>query len=235
LATILASWITASSIMAAGSPLLPVSARMLGSYAGPLMGLVFAYVGEVLRRLNSDYESQAARKVATQRRSATIRAGLERWNSENAPLIEFVSPMLVRIASGDAISPAMAQDCKALEACCRDYLRSPGFVDRQLLAIAFEARRQGCEIVLDIASPPPEPLLSALRAAVADAVRCRCTTLVLTRIAGGPTTFVVKGSATSLQLVADAVQLRLTREASLNMVPTFLGTALLLELTADSA
>ena len=232
---VLSSWFAAAWLMGGSSLQVLVLGRLLGSYVGPLLALVFAYVGELLRRLDEDLRVQSARRAATQLRAAEVRAGLERWDSENSPLIDFVTPTLVSLASGGPITVEVADTCRAVEACCRDYLRSPGFVDRNLLATAFEARRRGCEIVLDVATPPSEPLLGALRRAVADAVVCGCTTLVLTRIAGGPTTLVVKGEDTCLRQVSDAVPLRLRSEASLDLVPTYLGTALLLELTADSA
>lgn len=233
---VLGSWVAAAWLIGGNSLQLLVLARLLGSYVGPLLGLVFAYVGELLRRLDEDLRVQSARRAATQLRAAQVRAGLERWDSENSPLIEFVTPTLSTLASGGPITVEIADTCKALEACCRDYLRSPGFVDRSLLGTAFRARKRGCEVVLDLAASPGEPLLGALRNATADALQLEhLTGLNLTRIAGGPTTLVIKGEQEHLESAAAIIQRRLSRDTSLEAVPTLLGTALLLEIAPEPA
>ncbi len=196
-----------------------------------LLAPVFAYVGEILRRVDLEQQTQLARRAATQRQSAEVRARLELWDSENAPLIEFVTPALTDLAAGLVVTPDVARDYRAREACCRDYLRSPGFVDRHLLSVSFEARERGCDIVLDLSEPPIEPELGALRMAVSDALATAgVTALNLTRIPGASTTLVIKGSESGLKAAAGSVTQRLARDAALDSTCTFLGTAVLLEI-----
>jgi hypothetical protein len=71
--------------------------------------------------------------------------------------------------------------------------------------------------------------------AVVDALQVEgVTALNLTRIAGAPTTLVIKGDKDCLANAGEVIRYRLARDASLEVASTFLGTALLLELTDDS-
>ena len=110
-----------------------------------IVGTLFAAglrrTGDEIRRLTTEGTLRAGAEAAT---IATAREREERLLA----LGEFATPMLERLASGAAITPADRLEYALAEAELRDGLRAPSLVLPDVSAAARSARRRGVEVVL---------------------------------------------------------------------------------------
>ena len=108
---------------------------------GTLFATALQGTAERVRRLTAESMLRAGAEAAT---TATAREREERLLS----LGEFATPLLEKLASGAAITPADRLEYALAEAELRDGLRAPSLVLPDVSAAARSARRRGVEVVL---------------------------------------------------------------------------------------
>ncbi|MDF3280950.1 ATP-binding protein [Gordonia sp. N1V] len=143
----------------------PVPGLLLIGPSGGFVAIAIVF-GTVNRSVAQALVSARARATETAAESAATRAAADERAVQLAPITALARPLLISLAQGAPITPALRLHCALTEARLRDLLRARGLCTPDLDDAVDDARRRGVIVTLlddrgldqfDDHDPPPLP------------------------------------------------------------------------------
>lgn len=151
---VIACWLGTFAVLAVdATERTALALSLAGVYAGALVSSVFAFIGWTISLSHSALQQQAQEREVAFQESAGVMRSSKQWADENRNLITRVTPTLEQLAQAHTIPADLREDCRVLEAGCRDQLTAPTLVTQETAAALEGARRRGATVRL---SAPPD-------------------------------------------------------------------------------
>lgn len=163
-AVVVLSWLAAAITIAASSsqPLGTLGFELAGFYAGPLAATVFGVIGWIITLSHRALMLQATEREAALSEADRVNRSTRQWLDEHGILIARVSPLLEQLAQVTEVSSQLCEDCRVMEAECRDHLEVPTLITPAIAVALERARRRGVSIRFG-AEPQAEPTEDSLQ------------------------------------------------------------------------